>query len=154
MQVRHGRRRPQGCIGSVPRAVHPAQRGAHPAVAPDESPGLRFGPGRGVVLPSLHLRQRGPCAGDPRRLLGARLLSLDEGRPVTTEMVRQEIGHSASSRTIERIYARVQRRRERLDPFGFRIEEYATRPHVAGALARMGELISASEEAHQRRGAA
>lgn len=83
-----------------------------------------------------------------------RLLSLDGGRPVTTEMVRQEIGHSGSSRTIERIYARVQRRRERLDPFGFRVEEYAERPHVAAAMARMGELIRASEEAQRQRGAA
>jgi integrase len=68
-----------------------------------------------------------------------RLLSLDEGRPVTTEMVRQEVGHSATSKTIERVYARVSRRRERLDPFAFRIESYVHLPEIRAALDRMRE---------------
>jgi integrase len=73
-----------------------------------------------------------------------RLLSLDEGRPVTTEMVRQEIGHSGSSKTIERVYARVSRRRERLDPFAFRIESYSHIPEIRAALERMADEDTAA----------
>ena len=73
-----------------------------------------------------------------------RLLSLDEGRPVTTEMVRQEVGHSGSSKTIERVYAHVSRRRERLDPFAFRIESYLHLPEIRAALDRMTEADSAA----------
>jgi hypothetical protein len=61
-------------------------------------------------------------------------------------MVRQEVGHSASSRTIERIYARVSRRRERLDPFGFRVEEFEHRPHVRAALDRMAAADAEERE--------
>lgn len=73
-----------------------------------------------------------------------RLLSLDEGRPVTTEMVRQEVGHSATSKTIERVYARVSRRRQRLDPFAFRIESYVDLPEIRAALRHMGEEDAAA----------
>jgi hypothetical protein len=68
-----------------------------------------------------------------------RLLSLDNGRAVTTEIVRQEVGHSASSKTIERVYARVSARRQRLDPFAFRIEAYAHLPEIRAALDRMAD---------------
>lgn len=73
-----------------------------------------------------------------------RLLSLDEGRPVTTEMVRQEVGHSASSKTIERVYARVSARRQRLDPFAFRIEAYVDLPEIRAALDQMAAEDSAA----------
>jgi integrase len=73
-----------------------------------------------------------------------RLLSLDEGRPVTTEMVRQEVGHSGSSKMIERVYARVSRRKERLDPFAFRIESYLHMPEIRAAVDLMAEEDSAA----------
>jgi integrase len=55
-----------------------------------------------------------------------RLLSLDNGVPVTVEQVRQEVGH-ASYDTIAETYARASRYRERLDPFEFRVEKYRER---------------------------
>jgi integrase len=53
-----------------------------------------------------------------------RLLSLDDGIPVTIEQVRQELGH-ASYAMLLKVYARVSRRKERLNPFEYRIERYA-----------------------------
>jgi integrase len=53
-----------------------------------------------------------------------RLLSLDDGIPVTIEQVRQELGHTSYAMLLK-VYARVSRRKERLNPFEYRIERYA-----------------------------
>lgn len=50
-----------------------------------------------------------------------RLLSLHKGMPVTIEQVRQELGH-ASYLMLLKVYARVSLRKERLDPFEFRVD--------------------------------
>lgn len=59
-------------------------------------------------------------------------------------MVRQEVGPSGSSKMIERVYARVSRRKERLDPFAFRLESYLHRPEIRAAVDQMTKEGSAA----------
>lgn len=98
-------------------------------------------------------------AGIPRKMLRSRplrasyatnrLLSLDEGREVTPEAVRQELGHSKRSGVLEDRYVKKLRlRRWRLDPFAFRIETYADEPGVAARLERMRKTDAALPEPH------
>lgn len=95
---------------------------------------------RRAGLPARRLRSRTLRVS----YIAPRPLSLDEGRPVTTEMVRQEVGHSGRSTMIERVYTRVSRRKERLDPFAFRIETNLHMPEIRAAVDQMTKEDSAA----------
>ena len=102
---------------------------------------------RDVRLP-VDLKSRGGTGPARCASIGVNTTPCGPGATEFDVACNKLMSRNTGSKTIERVYARVSRRRERLDPFAFRIETYAHLPEIRAALERMaGEDAAAAARA-------